>query len=162
MIRFIETVIMLTLLLFSFFLGVKYSDSVKKYVGWFVEMEEQGALPEIDLPEVDLPKMENIMDNSIEEELKRDAEEGLEDESEELEDIRQEIEGGIEDIDASPSLGEELPDAEPIEEIDDVIDDSDFQNEMDDMDLEEDTKEPKPNIIDDVTPVVNGANSKRI
>lgn len=40
MIRLIETIVVLTLLSFSFFAGVKYSDQVKEFSNWLFEAKE--------------------------------------------------------------------------------------------------------------------------
>ena len=48
MIKFIELIIVLALLIFSFFTGVKYSDQVKERASWLFETKEE----EIELPEI--------------------------------------------------------------------------------------------------------------
>lgn len=48
MIKFIELIIVLALLIFSFFTGVKYSDQVKERASWLFEAKEE----EIELPEI--------------------------------------------------------------------------------------------------------------
>lgn len=49
MIKTIELVIVAILLIFSFFAGVKYSDSVKNHASWLFETkdEEEVALPDL-------------------------------------------------------------------------------------------------------------------
>ena len=36
-----EAIVVITLLIFSFFIGVKYSDSVKGHAGWLFETKEE-------------------------------------------------------------------------------------------------------------------------
>lgn len=48
MIKVIELIIVLALLIFSFFTGVKYSDQVKERASWLFETKEE----EIELPEI--------------------------------------------------------------------------------------------------------------
>lgn len=49
MIKTIELIVVATLLIFSFFAGVKYSDSVKNHASWLFETkdEEEVALPDL-------------------------------------------------------------------------------------------------------------------
>jgi len=49
MIKIIEAIVVLALLLFAFFIGVKYSDQVKERAGWLFETKEE----EIELPNID-------------------------------------------------------------------------------------------------------------
>lgn len=55
MIKIIELIVVLALLVFSFFAGVKYSESVKQHAGWLFESKED---------EVELPDLSN--ENSAE------------------------------------------------------------------------------------------------
>lgn len=48
MIKSIELIVVLTLMVFSFVVGVKYSDSVKSHAGWLFEAKEE----EVDLPDL--------------------------------------------------------------------------------------------------------------
>jgi len=63
MIKIIELIIIITLLIFSFFAGVKYSDSVKNHASWLFEpKEEEVELPDLsheNLQEMDMPMDEN-------------------------------------------------------------------------------------------------------
>jgi len=43
-----EAIVVITLLIFSFFIGVKYSDSVKGHAGWLFETKEE----EVELPDL--------------------------------------------------------------------------------------------------------------
>lgn len=48
MVKAIEAIIILTLLAFSFFIGVKYSETVKSHASWLFETkEEEVALPDL-------------------------------------------------------------------------------------------------------------------
>lgn len=48
MIKAIELIVIVTLMVFSFVVGVKYSDSVKSHAGWLFETKEE----EVDLPDL--------------------------------------------------------------------------------------------------------------
>lgn len=48
MIKAIELIVVITLMVFSFIVGVKYSDSVKARAGWLFETKEE----EVDLPDL--------------------------------------------------------------------------------------------------------------
>lgn len=48
MVKAIEAIIVLTLLAFSFFIGVKYSETVKSHASWLFETKEE----EVDLPDL--------------------------------------------------------------------------------------------------------------
>ncbi len=48
MIKVIELIVVVTLMVFSFVVGVKYSDSVKSHAGWLFETKEE----EVDLPDL--------------------------------------------------------------------------------------------------------------
>lgn len=48
MIKAIELIVVITLMVFSFVVGVKYSDSVKSHAGWLFETKEE----EVDLPDL--------------------------------------------------------------------------------------------------------------
>ena len=48
MTKAIEAIIVITLMVFSFFIGVKYSDSVKSHASWLFETKEE----EVDLPDL--------------------------------------------------------------------------------------------------------------
>lgn len=61
MIKVIELVIVLALLIFSFFTGVKYSDQVKERASWLFETKEE----EIELPEI--KDGENGVDQQLDE-----------------------------------------------------------------------------------------------
>ena len=58
MVKTIELIVVLTLLIFSFFAGVKYSDSVKSHASWLFEAKEE----EVELPDL---SNENINENSV-------------------------------------------------------------------------------------------------
>ncbi len=45
MLKIINALIFFTLVLFSFFAGVKYSESVKEHAGWLFEIKEEEADP---------------------------------------------------------------------------------------------------------------------
>lgn len=49
MIKAIELIVIVTLMVFSFVVGVKYSDSVKSHAGWLFETKEE---EEVDLPDL--------------------------------------------------------------------------------------------------------------
>ena len=57
MVKTIELIVVLTLLIFSFFAGVKYSDSVKSHASWLFEAKEEVELPDL--------SNENINENSV-------------------------------------------------------------------------------------------------
>ena len=48
MVKAIEAIVILTLLAFSFFIGVKYSETVKSHASWLFETKEE----EVDLPDL--------------------------------------------------------------------------------------------------------------
>jgi hypothetical protein len=48
MVRAVEIIVIIALMVFSFFLGVKYANKVKTHLNWLQHQEEQ----EIDLPDV--------------------------------------------------------------------------------------------------------------
>ena len=48
MIKAIELIVVVTLMVFSFVIGVKYSESVKSHAGWLFETKEE----EVDLPDL--------------------------------------------------------------------------------------------------------------
>ena len=48
MVKAIEVIVVLTLLVFSFFAGVKYSDSIKNHASWLFEAKEE----EVELPDL--------------------------------------------------------------------------------------------------------------
>lgn len=48
MVKVIEAIVVLTLLVFSFFIGVKYSESVKSHASWLFEGKEE----EVELPDL--------------------------------------------------------------------------------------------------------------
>ncbi len=48
MLKVIELIVVLTLLVFSFFAGVKYSSSVKNHASWLFETKEE----EVELPDL--------------------------------------------------------------------------------------------------------------
>jgi hypothetical protein len=58
--KIIKLIVTLTLLIFSFFIGVKYSDSIKNHASWLFEAKEE----EVELP--DLSK-ENINNTTVDE-----------------------------------------------------------------------------------------------
>lgn len=63
MTKVIEFVVVVTLLIFSFFAGVKYSDSVKNHASWLFEpKEEEVELP--DLSHENLQEMGAPMDDN--------------------------------------------------------------------------------------------------
>lgn len=49
MIKTIELIVVITLLIFSFFAGVKYSDSVKNHASWLFETRDE---QEVELPDL--------------------------------------------------------------------------------------------------------------
>ncbi|NBX52899.1 MAG: hypothetical protein EBT63_04545 [Proteobacteria bacterium] len=61
MIKTVEVIVIIALLIFSFFLGVKYSDSVKSRMSWLETQDEQ----EVELP--DLSNENSEIDISTEE-----------------------------------------------------------------------------------------------
>lgn len=48
MIKTVEVIVIIALLIFSFFLGVKYSESVKSHMSWLETQDEQ----EVELPDL--------------------------------------------------------------------------------------------------------------
>ncbi|OFW81174.1 MAG: hypothetical protein A2887_01490 [Alphaproteobacteria bacterium RIFCSPLOWO2_01_FULL_40_26] len=56
MIKTIELIVIITLLIFAFFAGVKYSDSVKSHASWLFETRDE--------EEVELPDLSN--ENNVE------------------------------------------------------------------------------------------------
>lgn len=48
MTKLVEVIVVLALLLFSFFLGVRYSDKVKEHASWMFETREE----EVELPDL--------------------------------------------------------------------------------------------------------------
>lgn len=56
MIKTVEIIVIIALLIFSFFLGVKYSDSVKNQMSWLKTQDEQ----EVELPDLSNENNENI------------------------------------------------------------------------------------------------------
>lgn len=56
MIKTIELIVVVTLLIFAFFAGVKYSESVKNHASWLFETRDE--------EEVELPDLSN--ENSVE------------------------------------------------------------------------------------------------
>ena len=48
MIKTVEVIVIIALIIFSFFLGVKYSESVKSHMSWLENQDEQ----EVELPDV--------------------------------------------------------------------------------------------------------------
>ncbi len=48
MVKLVEAIVVLTLLVFSFFIGVKYSESVKSHASWLFENKEE----EVELPDL--------------------------------------------------------------------------------------------------------------
>lgn len=62
MIKAIELIVVITLMVFSFVVGVKYSDSVKLRAGWLFEAKEE----EVDLPDLtneNSPEAATVYDN---------------------------------------------------------------------------------------------------
>ena len=62
MIKAIELIVVITLMVFSFVVGVKYSDSVKSHAGWLFETKEE----EVDLPDLtneNSPESATVYDN---------------------------------------------------------------------------------------------------
>lgn len=49
MIRTIELIVIITLIIFAFFAGVKYSDSIKSHASWLFETKDE---EEIELPDL--------------------------------------------------------------------------------------------------------------
>jgi hypothetical protein len=58
MVKIIELIVVLTLLIFAFFAGVEYSDSVKDHASWLFETKEE----EVELPDL---SDETINENSV-------------------------------------------------------------------------------------------------
>lgn len=56
MIKTVEVIVIIALLIFSFFLGVKYSDSIKSRMSWLETQDEQ---------EVELPDLSNEPANEV-------------------------------------------------------------------------------------------------
>lgn len=56
MIKTVEVIVIIALLIFSFFLGVKYSESVKSHMSWLETQDEQ---------EVELPDLSNEAPNEV-------------------------------------------------------------------------------------------------
>ena len=56
MIKTVEIIVIIALLIFSFFLGVKYSDSIKSRMSWLETQDEQ---------EVELPDLSNEPTNEV-------------------------------------------------------------------------------------------------
>ena len=48
MIKTVEVIVIIALIIFSFFLGVKYSESVKSHMSWLENQDEQ----EVELPDL--------------------------------------------------------------------------------------------------------------
>lgn len=61
--RTIELIVVLTLLIFSFFAGVKYSDSIKNHASWIFEAKEEDVeLPDLSneaIQEISAPAMDS-------------------------------------------------------------------------------------------------------
>ncbi len=63
MTKAIEFIVVLTLLIFAFFAGVNYSDSIKNHASWLFEpKEEEIALP--DLSNENMQEMESPIDEA--------------------------------------------------------------------------------------------------
>ena len=65
MIKSVEAIIVIILVLFSFFLGVKYSESVKNHASWLFEAKEEEE--EVQLPDLSNEEQEPsdaIIDNN--------------------------------------------------------------------------------------------------
>ena len=68
MTKAIEAIIVITLMVFSFFIGVKYSDSVKSHASWLFETkeeedrrrEERQATPEEIAEEMKVPVADRV------------------------------------------------------------------------------------------------------
>lgn len=56
MIKSVEIIVIIALLIFSFFLGVKYSDSVKNQMSWLKTQDEQ----EVELPDLSNENSETL------------------------------------------------------------------------------------------------------
>jgi hypothetical protein len=56
MIKTVEVIVIIALLIFSFFLGVKYSNSVKSHMSWLETQDEQ---------EVELPDLSNESNGEV-------------------------------------------------------------------------------------------------
>ncbi len=67
MVKAIEAIIIITLLIFAFFAGVKYSDSIKNHASWLFENKEE---------EVELPDLSNENVNEVGSEIGTTTNEG--------------------------------------------------------------------------------------
>jgi hypothetical protein len=61
MVRAVEIIVIIAVIVFSFFLGVKYSGKVKTHLGWLENQEEQ----EIDLPDMSGESTESNPESDI-------------------------------------------------------------------------------------------------
>ncbi len=101
MIKAIELIIVVTLMVFSFVVGVKYSDSVKSHAGWLFETKEE----EVDLPDLTnepSPDSSTVYDNGA-------VDNGDQMPQEPMDNVGAPIEGNAE-VDV-PSQGEAAPSA---------------------------------------------------
>lgn len=62
MIKIVEMIVMLTLLVFVFFLGVKYSDNVKNSASWLFEIKGQ----EVDIHMIDDSEIDDVEESQDE------------------------------------------------------------------------------------------------
>ena len=70
MVKTIELIVVLTLLIFSFFAGVKYSDDIKSHASWLFENkgEEEVELPDLSSEgdvEITVPTDGSVSDKTI-------------------------------------------------------------------------------------------------
>lgn len=61
MVRAVEIIVIIALMIFSFFLGVKYASKVKAHLSWLENQEEQ----EIDLPDMSGESLESSPETDI-------------------------------------------------------------------------------------------------
>ena len=57
MIKTVEVIVIIALIIFSFFLGVKYSESVKSHMSWLETQDEQ----EVELPDLSNENSEGVI-----------------------------------------------------------------------------------------------------
>ena len=62
MVKLFEGIIVIVVLIFAFFAGVKYSDDIKQQVGWLFETKEEAE----ELPNLSLEEIRNV-DSDIDE-----------------------------------------------------------------------------------------------
>ncbi len=70
MIKTIELIVVVTLLIFSFFAGVKYSDSVKSHASWIFETKDE---QEVELPDLSNEAGDNSSNEAVQAASPQDA-----------------------------------------------------------------------------------------